>query len=63
MNLDISRHPCFDPKARHQFGANSSAGGAALQRASCNFCNRQYDCLNESRPGVTSAVLSPLQAR
>jgi nitrogen fixation protein NifB len=28
----------------------------------CNYCNRKYDCVNESRPGVTSAVLSPEQA-
>jgi nitrogenase cofactor biosynthesis protein NifB len=28
----------------------------------CNYCNRRYDCLNESRPGVTSEVLSPTQA-
>jgi nitrogen fixation protein NifB len=28
----------------------------------CNFCNRAYDCVNESRPGVTSAVLSPFEA-
>ena len=25
----------------------------------CNFCNRRFDCCNESRPGVTSEVLSP----
>jgi len=28
----------------------------------CNYCNRRYDCCNESRPGVTSEVLSPGQA-
>jgi nitrogen fixation protein NifB len=28
----------------------------------CNFCNRDYDCANESRPGVTSVILSPGQA-
>jgi nitrogen fixation protein NifB len=28
----------------------------------CNFCSRKYDCVNESRPGVCSAVLSPAQA-
>ena len=28
----------------------------------CNFCNRRHDCVNESRPGVTSRVLSPGQA-
>jgi nitrogen fixation protein NifB len=28
----------------------------------CNFCSRAYDCVNESRPGVTSTVLSPFEA-
>ena len=28
----------------------------------CNFCNRKFDCMNESRPGVTSAILPPSQA-
>jgi nitrogen fixation protein NifB len=26
------------------------------------FCDRKYDCVNESRPGVTSTTLSPEQA-
>jgi len=28
----------------------------------CNFCNRRYDCSNESRPGVTSSVMKPREA-
>jgi len=28
----------------------------------CHYCNRKYDCANESRPGVVSEVLSPDQA-
>ena len=28
----------------------------------CNYCDRKYDCVNESRPGVASALLSPAQA-
>jgi nitrogen fixation protein NifB len=28
----------------------------------CNFCNRKYDCSNESRPGVVSERLLPEQA-
>jgi nitrogen fixation protein NifB len=28
----------------------------------CNYCNRKFDCVNESRPGVTSRVLSPEEA-
>lgn len=28
----------------------------------CNYCVRKYDCANESRPGVTTRVLSPSEA-
>jgi nitrogen fixation protein NifB len=28
----------------------------------CNYCNRAYDCVAESRPGVTSTILEPWQA-
>ena len=28
----------------------------------CNYCNRKYDCANESRPGVVSERLTPEQA-
>jgi nitrogen fixation protein NifB len=28
----------------------------------CNYCNRKYDCSNESRPGVVSERLTPEQA-
>jgi nitrogen fixation protein NifB len=28
----------------------------------CNYCNRKYDCSNESRPGVVSEVLTVEQA-
>jgi nitrogen fixation protein NifB len=28
----------------------------------CNYCNRKYDCSNESRPGVTSEILTPEEA-
>jgi nitrogen fixation protein NifB len=30
---------------------------------SCNYCNRKFDCVNESRPGVTSEVLTPDTAK
>lgn len=25
----------------------------------CNYCDRRYDCINESRPGLTSRILDP----
>jgi hypothetical protein len=27
-----------------------------------NYCNRKFDCSNESRPGVSSSLLTPEQA-
>lgn len=54
-------HPCFDAEARHRFG-RIHLPVAPRCNLQCNFCNRKFDCLNESRPGVTSAVLSPHQA-
>jgi nitrogen fixation protein NifB len=28
----------------------------------CNYCNRDFECVNESRPGVSGAILLPGQA-
>jgi nitrogen fixation protein NifB len=28
----------------------------------CNYCNRDFECVNESRPGVSGTLLSPRQA-
>jgi nitrogen fixation protein NifB len=59
--IDISKHPCFDPAARGQFG-RVHLPVAPRCNVQCNFCDRQYACVNESRPGVTANVLSPRQA-
>ena len=59
--LDLSRHPCFNDAARHTF-ARIHLPVAPECNVQCNFCKRIYDCANESRPGVTSAVLTPPQA-
>lgn len=61
MTLDLSRHPCFNPDARDHCG-RIHLPVAAKCNMQCNYCNRRYDCMNESRPGVTSAVLTPPQA-
>lgn len=55
-----SDHPCFG-------GDHSKAGRIHLPVApgcniKCGFCERRFDCANESRPGVTSRVLTPEQA-
>ncbi|KOR27127.1 nitrogen fixation protein NifB, partial [Achromatium sp. WMS2] len=58
---DLSKHPCFNAESRHRFG-RIHLPVAPRCNIKCNFCNRKYDCLNESRPGVTSNVLNPTQA-
>ena len=55
------RHPCFDKDAKSTC-ARIHLPVAAKCNVQCNFCDRKYDCANESRPGVTSAVLLPEQA-
>jgi nitrogen fixation protein NifB len=59
--MKITDHPCFNPKAHHRFG-RVHLPVAPRCNIQCKFCNRQFDCVNESRPGVTSAVLTPAQA-
>lgn len=54
-------HPCFDAEAKHMH-ARVHLPVAPKCNIQCNYCNRKYDCVNESRPGVTSSVLAPYQA-
>lgn len=61
MALDISRHPCFNDASRGRFG-RIHLPVAPRCNVQCNFCRRDYDCANESRPGVTSTILTPGQA-
>lgn len=60
-NIDFSKHPCFSKDAHHKFG-RVHLPVAPRCNIQCNFCNRKFDCMNESRPGVTSSVLKPQQA-
>ncbi|TCD48689.1 radical SAM protein [Chlorobium sp. N1] len=61
MKLKLENHPCFNDSARHRFG-RIHLPVAPKCNIQCNYCNRKFDCMNESRPGVTSRVLSPGQA-
>ncbi len=61
MSRDLSCHPCFNDAVRHAF-ARIHLPVAPECNVQCNFCKRVYDCVNESRPGVTSVLLTPLQA-
>lgn len=57
----IKEHPCFSAGACHAFGRMHLAV-APKCNIQCNYCIREFDCVNESRPGVTSQVLSPEEA-
>lgn len=54
----IQEHPCFSEKACHAFG-RCHLPVAPKCNIQCNYCIRDFDCVNESRPGVTTKVLSP----
>lgn len=53
-------HPCFNCGA-HEY-ARMHLPIAPKCNISCNYCLRKFDCPNESRPGVTTKVLKPLEA-
>ena len=57
----FANHPCFSAEARHRVG-RIHLPVAEKCNIQCNFCSRRYDCVNESRPGVSSVLLSPFQA-
>lgn len=59
--MDFTNHPCFSAEARHKTG-RIHLPVAPKCNIQCNFCNRKFDCVNESRPGVCSAILDPEQA-
>lgn len=61
VNKALLEHPCYNEEAHHHF-ARMHLPVAPKCNIQCNYCNRRYDCSNESRPGVTSKVLSPEQA-
>lgn len=54
----VTDHPCFYGTAKARWGRVHLpvAPGCNIQ---CNFCNRLYDCANESRPAVTRGILEP----
>lgn len=61
MTIDTVNHPCFNAKVRHKFG-RVHLPVAPRCNIQCKFCDRKFDCVNESRPGVSSGILSPYQA-
>lgn len=57
----LSEHPCFGDSAHFLYG-RIHLPVAPRCNLRCLYCDRRYDCVNESRPGVTSEVLTPVQA-
>jgi nitrogenase molybdenum-iron protein alpha/beta subunit/molybdenum cofactor biosynthesis enzyme MoaA len=53
-------HPCYNCGA-HKY-ARMHLPIAPKCNISCNYCVRKFDCPNESRPGVTTQILSPEEA-
>jgi len=54
----VFNHPCFYGSARGRWG-RIHLPVAPKCNIQCNFCNRKYDCANESRPAVTNLILEP----
>lgn len=53
----IEQHPCYSKNA-HQY-ARIHLPVAPACNIQCHYCNRKYDCSNESRPGVVSRLVDP----
>ncbi len=54
-------HPCFSEEAHERFGRVHLPVAPACN-IQCRYCIRKFDCANESRPGITSRVLTPDEA-
>ncbi len=52
------RHPCFDEKAHREVGRLHLPVAPACN-IKCRYCEPDFSCVHESRPGVTSSVLLP----
>ena len=61
LRAKVQDHPCYSEEAHHYF-ARMHVAVAPACNIQCNYCNRKYDCSNESRPGVVSERLTPQEA-
>lgn len=61
VRAKVETHPCYSDTAHLRF-ARMHVAVAPACNIQCNYCNRKYDCANETRPGVVSEVLRPEQA-
>ncbi len=60
MERKTEQHPCYNC-AGHKY-ARIHLPVAPSCNVQCSYCVRKFDCPNESRPGVTSSVLTPEEA-
>jgi nitrogen fixation protein NifB len=56
----IQGHPCFG--GNHYKNGRMHLAVAPKCNIKCGYCSRRHDCANESRPGVTSRLLTPAEA-
>lgn len=61
IHRKIAEHPCYSKDAQHKFG-RIHLPVAPKCNIQCRYCDRRFDCVNESRPGVTSTLLTPEEA-
>lgn len=57
----MAHHPCFSEEA-HKGAGRIHLPVSPECNVQCGYCVRKYDCVNESRPGVSSVVLTPEEA-
>ncbi len=56
---NIQGHPCFG--GNHHKNGRMHLAVAPKCNIKCGYCSRRHDCANESRPGVTSRILTPAE--
>lgn len=61
LDRRLAEHPCYSEEGHHDY-ARLHVAVAPACNIQCHYCNRKYDCANESRPGVTSRRLTPEDA-
>jgi nitrogenase cofactor biosynthesis protein NifB len=60
MREKTKNHPCYNG-CNHE-NARIHLPVAPNCNIQCNYCVRKFDCVNESRPGVTTSILTPNEA-
>jgi len=58
--VKVHGHPCFGGDRKKNGRIHLPV--APRCNVKCNYCTRRHDCANESRPGVTSQILTPVAA-